>query len=77
MMYSHTEIFELTEYTEPSDKMRVFTKIIRLWNEHKKKQMLKSFNEIEPNVFVLKQEITERIKLKSKRNRERKLKSKN
>ena len=77
MMYSHTEIFELTEYTEPSDKMRVFTKIIRLWNEHKKKQMLKSLNEIEPNVFVLKQEITERIKLKSKRNRERKLKSKN
>lgn len=79
MMYSITEIIEQAEESEDSEdsvKNNVYSKIIQLWNGHKKKQILKSFDEVEPNVFVLKQEITDRIKLKVKKLRERKFKSK-
>ena len=67
MMYSHSGILEHTENFESSGKLKIIAKIIQLWSEHKKMQILKSFDEVEPNVFVLKQEITDRIKLKAKK----------
>ena len=76
MTYSHSAILEQTDNFDSSGKMKIIAKIIQLWSEHKKKQLLKSFDEVEPNVFVLKQEITDRIKLKVQEIRERKLKSK-
>ena len=73
MTYSQSHIFEQTEHFESSAKMKIFAKIIQLWSERKTKLLLKSFDEVEPNVFVLKQEITDRIKLKVKKIRSKKL----
>ena len=67
-MYAQSGII-ITAKDSDSARMKVFAKIMQLWHEHKKKQLLKSFNEVEPNVFILKQEIIDKIKIKNKKTR--------
>jgi hypothetical protein len=63
-MYAPSGIIINTENSD-SARMKVFAKIMQLWHEHKRRQLLKSFDEVEPNVFVLKQEIIDRVKTKA------------
>jgi hypothetical protein len=77
-MYAQSGIIINTEISD-SARMKVFAKIVQMWHEHKKKQLLKSFDEVEPGVFVLKQEIIDRVKIKvgkSKINQIKKLNNK-
>ena len=51
--------------------------LIRKIGEHFKKRQLGSFDEVEPNIFVLKQEIVNRLNSKINKTRKRKLKKRN
>ena len=53
-------------------EMNIIQKIARLYRDYLKKRYLKSFDEIEPNVFVLKDEIVNRLSLNINRIRKRK-----
>jgi hypothetical protein len=72
-MYAQSGIIVNTVNSD-SARMKVFAKIVQLWDEHKKKQLLKSFDEVEPNVFVLKQEIIDRVKIKAGKSKINKIK---
>lgn len=77
MTYGHSEILEHNGTIETLNEMNIINRIHGLWKNYKKKNLLKSFDEVEPNVFVLKQEIADRIKLKAKKIGKRKLNKRN
>ena len=77
MTYGHSQILEHNGTFESSDKMNVFKKVLWLLDNYKRRNLTRSFDEVEENVFVLKQEITNRLKLKLNRIRKRKLNKRN
>jgi hypothetical protein len=77
MTYGQSEILEHNGTIETLNEMNIINRIHGLWKNYKKKNLLKSFDEVEENVFVLKQEITNRLKLKLNRIRKRKLNKRN
>jgi len=58
-------------------EMNIIHKIAELHKNHKRNKQLKLFDEVEPNVFVLKHEIVNRLSLKINKMRKRKPKKRN
>ncbi|GEM_PF-4252789 len=77
MTYGHSQILDRNGTFDQSDKMNVFKKVLWLWENYKRRKLTRLFDEVEPNVFVLKQEIADRLKLKINKIRKRKLNKRN